>query len=530
MTDRDPTIVGRRQVLGAAAAAAMAWAGPGRAAANAAPFRRWGATDPSIPPRVLDSYRKGVAALLRLRSTGPRNWYRHAMVHVFDCPHGNWWFLPWPRAYLGWFEETVRNLSGDEAFALPYWDWTKDPRVPAPMFDGVLDPHDGAFAASFADFKTKFGAPVNALWTGLASAQRSALAHRGLATSGDFWAEVEQMFFPRGDSRGLTRTSPWLDAPTKVAVGLPTIKAALGASTFAGAPGAAGGGGFASAKASTHSNGSTKGVLESQPHDNVHGAMGGTSGEAFMVSFLSPVDPIFFMHHANLDRLWDVWTRRQAALVRPSLPTGADLAVWSAEPFLFFHDGEGRPAASTAAGDYASMTTFKYDYSPGSGEDMAHPAAPLLASAGALRSFEADLGARTIRAGAGAGGTARVPESALRAQAADAAPRLAEVTLDLNPADQGKRFRVTVSVAGGAPIDAGAITVFNHHAHGPTTFTVPLPPEAALTSNGDRPVDVRVEPIEAAAPQDGTGAASPRRARLRASAPVQVSGVRIVAE
>ena len=55
-----------------------------------------------------------------------------------------------------------------------------------------------------------------------------------------------------------------------------------------------------------------------------------------MVALFSSVDPIFYLHHGNLDRLWDIWTRRQTALGRPALPQGADLAAWSNEPFLFF--------------------------------------------------------------------------------------------------------------------------------------------------------------------------------------------------
>jgi tyrosinase len=58
--------------------------------------------------------------MLALPPEDPRNWYRHALVHTIDCPHGNWWFLPWHRGYLGWFEQICRELSNDPAFALPY--------------------------------------------------------------------------------------------------------------------------------------------------------------------------------------------------------------------------------------------------------------------------------------------------------------------------------------------------------------------------------------------------------------------------
>src|SRR5262249_56153548 len=99
-------------------------------------------------------------------------------------------------------------------------------------------------------------------------------------------------------------------------------RGAWGGGNWAGRGSGADAAGFASAKAASHNDQSREGILESQPHDNVHGAMGGAAGNAFMVSFLSPVDPIFFLHHGNLDRLWDVWTRRQAALARPTRPQG----------------------------------------------------------------------------------------------------------------------------------------------------------------------------------------------------------------
>jgi hypothetical protein len=39
-----------------------------------------------------------------------------------------------------------------------------------------------------------------------------------------------------------------------------------------------------------------------------------------MGDFLSPVDPVFFMHHSNIDRLWTVWTAKQVRLGLATLP------------------------------------------------------------------------------------------------------------------------------------------------------------------------------------------------------------------
>ena len=42
--------------------------------------------------------------------------------------------------------------------------------------------------------------------------------------------------------------------------------------------------------------------LELGPHNDVHNAVGGT-----MATSSSPADPLFWLHHANLDRLWSIW-------------------------------------------------------------------------------------------------------------------------------------------------------------------------------------------------------------------------------
>src|SRR2546428_72289 len=193
----------RRHFLGPSAAALAASALPSVAPAQSARFRRFEISDPGMPPRVLDSYKKGIREMLNRPPADPRNWYRNAFIHVFDCPHQNWWFLAWHRAYIGWLEATIRAFSGDAEFALPYWDWTKTPRVPAAMFDDVLDPNNAGFIPTFDAFKAQFDAPVTALFATFSQAQQDVLAQRGLTSTADFWSAVAAapvgMFFEQPD-------------------------------------------------------------------------------------------------------------------------------------------------------------------------------------------------------------------------------------------------------------------------------------------------------------------------------------------
>jgi tyrosinase len=522
-----PAITRRRFLATSAIALTTANLLPSVAAAQTAKYRRWEITDPSMPPRVLDSYKKGISAMLNLPPTDPRNWYRNAFTHVFDCPHGNWWFLVWHRGYLGWLEQTLRSLSGDPEFALPYWDWTKTPRVPAAMFNDVLDPNNTGFIPSFSAFQTQFQAPVNTLFGSLSAAQKAVLLARGISGPADFMNQVQQqMFFDQPDARGLTAATPDLDPVTQTTVSSQVVNRALEVTTFAGAATGTGSPGFASAKAASHNGSSRRGILESQPHDNVHGAMGGAAGQAFMVAFLSPVDPIFFLHHGNLDRLWGAWTRRQAAAGRPTLPTGADLPTWQKEQFLFFSDADGKPVTRTTAGDYADSSFFEYDYSPGFG-DAGTTAVAAVAVAPAPRSFAARITTPTVTANAPGRGTVQLPPAAA---AAPAPSPVAEITLNIGPADMGRRFKIAATPRAGSPIDVGGITIFGH-AHGRVAFSVPIP-EDLRAASGTKGLDIAVHPIEPATGTSPTALArtNTRLARLEQAPPIRVTSIIVRAD
>ena len=51
-------------------------------------------------------------------------------------------------------------------------------------------------------------------------------------------------------------------------------------------------------------------TLEGHIHGGVHNAVGGD-----MAGSASPSDPLFFLHHANMDRLWSVWQTAHPGLV-----------------------------------------------------------------------------------------------------------------------------------------------------------------------------------------------------------------------
>lgn len=97
------------------------------------PTRRNIANLPANDP-IIQAYKDAVSAMQALPAGDPRNWTKQAEIHLNHCPHGNWWFLPWHRGYLLYFERICRKLSGYKDFALPYWNWTSSPSIPAPFW------------------------------------------------------------------------------------------------------------------------------------------------------------------------------------------------------------------------------------------------------------------------------------------------------------------------------------------------------------------------------------------------------------
>ena len=127
----------RRFVLGAlAAGSALSALRPRQARAQGyspAQFSRRDVNTLDSDDPILDTYRTAIAAMQALPDSDPLSWQAQAEIHLNFCPHGNWFFLPWHRAYLDQFERIIRHLGNDPDWALPYWDWTRNPQIPAPF-------------------------------------------------------------------------------------------------------------------------------------------------------------------------------------------------------------------------------------------------------------------------------------------------------------------------------------------------------------------------------------------------------------
>lgn len=461
--------VSRRRFLASAGAALASTAipVPPASAQQPAKYHRVNLMDPNAP---LASYAKAITAMLKLPPSDPRNWYRNAFIHTLDCPHGNWWFLPWHRGYLGWFEQTCRELSGDPNFAFPYWDWTTLPQIPAQFFEGVLNPENDAYIASLAEFEKQLRNPMSDLWKSFSPAQLQQLQDRGFNSIDDVWQVVVQspMFFPRGQARALTQEDPGFDFLTRKSVSLKTLLAALSPTDFMG---------FSSPVAQQHSDLVGASILEGQPHNHVHNNIGG-----FMQDNLSPVDPLFFMHHSNIDRIWDVWTRKQLEAKLPIVPTDpTELANWKKEPFLFYINAQGQSVSKNTSGDYIAIGEFDYDYQPGSGDKTPMKPSPfankLWAGTMAVRqpNFRHSSHAMVMVPEAMADNAAQPEGQAMFAMVTlKAGMDMSDVQFDVlvNPPDNAEQVRLD------DPSFAGSFSMFGmrsgNHGDKPFTFSVPI--------------------------------------------------------
>ena len=262
-----------------------------------------------------DAYIRGIK-LLKQEFSGPRTtdfripgpaqpvstydlftiWH-HVAMNTFTPPaqmdrnaaHRGPVFLPWHRAMLIQLELNLQRVLRDPAFGLPYWDWAADGDRPAAQ--------QPASAIWGAQCMGGAGSPVTSGPFAFNAASQTAWRIR---------IEVDPNGNLRSANRGLRRAfaqRPITGLPTRARVG-----EALAQTTYDAPPwGAATTTGFRHRLEGWVPAASAPGL-----HNRVHAWVGGD-----MLVSTSPNDPVFYLNHCNVDRIWAAWQTRPGTTYLP---------------------------------------------------------------------------------------------------------------------------------------------------------------------------------------------------------------------
>jgi hypothetical protein len=271
---------------------------------------------------ITEAYARAVRVMQTRPATDPTSWTYQAAVHGSyqgvpsgatwnECQHQSWYFLPWHRMYVYYFELIVRaavvSAGGPPDFALPYWNYDRafpSNTLPLPFREPTL----------------RDGSP-NPLF--LQSPRRTTSIANGAQLSS-------------------------LVTSSSAAMAMLNFSGPIGTTSFGG-----------TRRNPNHFGGSSVGI-EAQPHNVIHGQVGGQPSGQCQLGWMSDgncaaQDPIFWLHHANIDRLWNEWLSLGGGRANPT-----DTA-WLNQSFIF-HDATGSPVTLTGADVVDTATQLGYVY------------------------------------------------------------------------------------------------------------------------------------------------------------------------
>lgn len=264
----------------------------------------------SLESEALQAYAKAVAVMKERPDDDPTSWAYQGAIHgstaaprdlYNQCKHGSWYFLAWHRMYLYYFERIVRaavaESGGPADWALPYWNYG-------------LNGENASLPDTFRD-------PA------------------GVGGSNPLYVEER---------------APGINEGAILPPAVTTDAAALARPQFVGR--AEFGGGTAPPAEQFWSQ---TGRLEQTPHNDVHVVVGGRGWMGNPDT--AALDPIFWLHHANIDRIWAEWS------VKGEDPTDG---AWKDQRFEFF-DADGQKVSKSCGEtvDTVQDLGYTYDVIPG---------------------------------------------------------------------------------------------------------------------------------------------------------------------
>jgi polyphenol oxidase len=292
-------------------------------------------------------YQRAYRLLRALPDSDPRSWKNQAKLHCAYCNaafnfdvltssgrnstmrfevHFGWMFLPWHRFFLYFHERILAKLLGDDdTFALPFWNW--DNQSPDPPLANAIPL---AFANPIYDNKVQ-----SSLYD----------ERRNRCTKWPNLIDLQNALECANQTLELqTSLRQWNNRLmyTQLVTAAPISRLFFGESYKLGsAPGRG------------------AGTLEVSPHGNVHLWTGNPNATIpfsdMGILQYAALDPIFYAHHANIDRLWEVWK---------SLPGGNRKDLSQADylntQFLFYD--ENAALVKVQISQALNINNFRYNY------------------------------------------------------------------------------------------------------------------------------------------------------------------------
>ncbi|CAJ2663541.1 unnamed protein product [Trifolium pratense] len=225
-------------------------------------------------------YNKALELMRALPNDDPRSFYQQANIHCAYCVggytqkgydaelqvHNSWLFLPFHRWYLYFYERILGSLINDPTFAIPFWNW---------------DAPDGMQIPSI------FTNPNSSLYD-----PRRNPSHQP--------PTIVDLNYNKANDNPATNPS----AEEQIKINLTWMHKQMISNSktnrqFLGSPYRGGDTPFKGA-----------GSLENIPHTPIHiwtGDPRQPHGEDMGHFYAAGRDPLFYAHHANVDRMWSVW-------------------------------------------------------------------------------------------------------------------------------------------------------------------------------------------------------------------------------
>ena len=254
------------------------------------------------------------------------NWQNYALLHAFHCTdagietsqvHWSWYFLPWHRGYIYFMERIAANCLkqyypdvDSSSFAYPYWDWSNHQEMPNTkerMAKGIPSPLFG-YDLNLQDMTEADG-----------------LGFDNLALFDGYRKPTPD------DPKMSVRTEVGEDAKkhiaeTKFYMSAEYINAALKTPFEV----------FGGKRRTSRETG--QGLIEQNPHNNGHDWVGERYGSNRDMGTLryAALDPIFYMHHGNIDRIWSLYENRMPSVDGP----------WGRQEYTYV-DVDGSPITVT---------------------------------------------------------------------------------------------------------------------------------------------------------------------------------------